>query len=54
MEFSLPLSEEGLVQLLAEFAAVVQQAGTEYNVSLIGNYVWLVKSPGRSTTTTPF
>lgn len=46
MEFSLPLSEkeEGLVQLLAEFAAVVQQAGTEYNVSLIGNYVYeLVK-----------
>lgn len=46
MELSLPLSEkeEGLVQLLAEFAAVVQQAGTEYNVSLIGNYVYeLVK-----------
>ncbi len=46
MEFSLPLSEkeEGLVQLLTEFAAVVQQAGTEYNVSLIGNYVYeLVK-----------
>ena len=46
MEQSLPLSEkeEGLVQLLAEFAAVVQQAGTEYNVSLIGNYVYeLVK-----------
>jgi arginyl-tRNA synthetase len=46
MEFSLPLSEkeEGLVQLLSEFAAVVQQAGTEYNVSLIGNYVYeLVK-----------
>ena len=46
MELTLPLSEkeEGLVQLLAEFAGVVQQAGTEYNVSLIGNYVYeLVK-----------
>lgn len=36
--------EEGLVQMLAEFEAVVKQAGTEYNVSLIGNYVYdLVK-----------
>ena len=36
--------EEGLVQMLAEFDAVVKQAGTEYNVSLIGNYVYdLVK-----------
>ncbi|MFA5695704.1 MAG: arginine--tRNA ligase [Proteiniphilum sp.] len=46
MERSLPLSEkeESLVQLLSEFAAVVEQAGTEYNVSLIGNYVYeLVK-----------
>ena len=46
MDLSLLLSEkeEGLVQLLSEFAAVVQQAGTEYNVSLIGNYVYeLVK-----------
>ncbi|WP_294079470.1 arginine--tRNA ligase [Proteiniphilum sp. UBA5384] len=32
--------EEGLVQLLAEFDAVVKQAGAEYNVSLIGNYVY--------------
>ena len=32
--------EEGLVQLLSEFGAVVKQAGTEYNVSLIGNYVY--------------
>lgn len=42
LENSLSLSEkeEGLVQLLAEFDAVVQQAGTEYNVSLIGNYVY--------------
>jgi arginyl-tRNA synthetase len=39
---TLPLSEkeEGLVQLLAEFDTVVRQAGAEYNVSLIGNYVY--------------
>ena len=55
MEFSLPLSEkeEGLVQLLAEFAAVVQQAGTEYNVSLIGNYVYELVKEYTSSTTTP-
>lgn len=36
--------EEGLVQMLADFKTVVEQAGTEYNVSLIGNYVYdLVK-----------
>ena len=36
--------EEGLVQLLSEFPATVQQAGAEYNVSLIGNYIYdLVK-----------
>lgn len=42
LENSLPLSEkeEGLVQLLAEFDTVVKQAGAEYNVSLIGNYVY--------------
>lgn len=46
MEHTVLLSEkeEGLVQLLSEFAAVVQQAGAEYNVSLIGNYIYeLVK-----------
>lgn len=32
--------EEGLVQLLSEFGTVVKQAGSEYNVSLIGNYVY--------------
>jgi arginyl-tRNA synthetase len=36
--------EEGLVQMIVEFESVVKQAGTEYNVSLIGNYVYeLVK-----------
>lgn len=39
LDASVPLSEkeEGLVQLLSEFGAVITQAGTEYNVSLIGN-----------------
>ncbi|MDD2247785.1 MAG: arginine--tRNA ligase [Proteiniphilum sp.] len=39
---SIPLSEkeEGLVQMLSEFGAIVKQAGEEYNVSLIGNYVY--------------
>ncbi len=32
--------EESLIQLLAEFENVVKQAGNEYNVSLIGNYVY--------------
>ncbi len=42
LERNLPLSEkeEGLVQLLAEFETVVKQAGTEYNVSLIANYIY--------------
>ncbi len=32
--------EESLVQMLAEFAETVKQAGAEFNVSLIGNYVY--------------
>lgn len=42
LEQTLPLSEkeESLVQLLSEFEAVVKQAGAEYNVSLIANYVY--------------
>ncbi len=42
LEQAIPLSEkeEGLVQLLAEFEAVVKQAGAEYNVSLIANYIY--------------
>lgn len=32
--------EEGLIQLLAEFPDIVKQAGNEYNVSLIGNYIY--------------
>ena len=36
--------EEGLIQLLADFAGVVRQAGTDYNPSIIANYCYdLVK-----------
>jgi len=46
LDKSLQLSEkeESLVQLISEFESVVKQAAAEYNVSLIGNYVYdLVK-----------
>lgn len=39
-KLSLSEKEEGLIQLLSEFDSVVKQAGDEYNVSLIGNYVY--------------
>ena len=43
-DIALTLKEEGLVQLLADYAVVVKQAGTEYNPALIANYVYeLVK-----------
>ncbi|MDR0745907.1 MAG: arginine--tRNA ligase [Mediterranea sp.] len=36
--------EEGLIQLLADFANIVKQAGTDYNPSIIANYIYdLVK-----------
>ena len=36
--------EEGLIQMLADFATVVRQAGTEYSPSLVANYCYdLVK-----------
>ena len=36
--------EEGLIQMLADFAVVVRQAGTDYNPSVIANYCYdLVK-----------
>lgn len=36
--------EEGLIQMLSEFAGVVKQAGTDYSPSIIANYVYdLVK-----------
>ena len=41
---SLSTKEEGLVQMLADFAAVVRQAGTDYSPSVIANYCYdLVK-----------
>lgn len=42
LESNLVLSEkeESLIQMLSEFPQVVTQAGNEYNVSLIGNYVY--------------
>ena len=40
----LSAKEEGLIQLLADFANVVKQAGTDYNPSVIANYTYdLVK-----------
>ena len=40
----LSTKEEGLVQMLADFAAVVRQAGTDYSPSVIANYCYdLVK-----------
>ena len=52
LNYNLPISqritistkEEGLVQMLADFAAVVRQAGTDYSPSVIANYCYdLVK-----------
>ena len=41
---SLSTKEEGLVQMLADFAGVVRQAGTDYSPSVIANYCYdLVK-----------
>ena len=43
-DITLTDKEQALVQMLTEFETVVKQAGSEYNVSLIGNYVYdLVK-----------
>jgi arginyl-tRNA synthetase len=43
-EVDLSEKEEGLVQLIAEFPQVINQAAEEYNVSLVANYVYdLVK-----------
>ena len=35
--------EEGLIQMVADFAAVVKQAGEDYSPSIIANYTYLVK-----------
>lgn len=43
-DIALTTKEEGLVQSVAEYVAVVKQAGDEYNPALIANYVYdLVK-----------
>lgn len=40
----LSAKEEGLIQMLADFTAVVAQAGTDYNPSILANYAYdLVK-----------
>lgn len=40
----LSLKEEGLIQMLSEFPSVIEQAGNNYNPSVIANYVYeLVK-----------
>ncbi|WP_165043975.1 arginine--tRNA ligase [Dysgonomonas sp. ZJ709] len=44
MDIALTTKEESLVQLLADFAVVVKQAGDEHNPALIANYIYdLVK-----------
>ena len=41
---ALSAKEEGLIQMVADFAAVVKQAGTDYSPSIIANYIYdLVK-----------
>ena len=43
-DVTLSAKEEGLVQMLSEFAGVVMQAGTDYSPSTIANYIYdLVK-----------
>ena len=37
---NLTAKEEGIIQMLADFAAVVRQAGSDYNPSAIANYVY--------------
>ena len=37
---SLSVKEENLVQMLADYATIVKQAGDEYNPALIANYVY--------------
>lgn len=44
LTFSLSEKEEFLIQLIANYAAVVKEAGTEYSPALIANYIYdLVK-----------
>jgi arginyl-tRNA synthetase len=44
LNVTLSEKEEGLIQMLSEFAGVVKQAGTDYSPSVIANYIYeLVK-----------
>lgn len=44
IDIALTVKEENLIQMLSDYAVVVQQAGDEYNPALIANYVYdLVK-----------
>jgi arginyl-tRNA synthetase len=44
LNVTLSEKEEGLIQMLSEFAGVVKQAGTDYSPSVIANYTYdLVK-----------
>ena len=43
-DINLSVKEENLIQLVGDYAAIVKQAGDEYNPALIANYVYdLVK-----------
>lgn len=43
-DIALTTKEENLIQLVADYAVVVKQAGDEYNPALIANYIYdLVK-----------
>ena len=47
--------EEGLIQMVADFAAIVKQAGEDYSPSIIANYTYdLVKEYTSSTMTSAF
>jgi arginyl-tRNA synthetase len=44
LNISLNEKEEGLIQLLSDFASVIKQSGKDYNPSAIANYIYdLVK-----------
>jgi arginyl-tRNA synthetase len=39
-DIALSVKEENLVQLLADYAAIIKEAGDEYNPALIANYIY--------------
>ena len=43
-DISLSEKEEGLIQLTADFASVIKEAGSEYSPAIVANYIYdLVK-----------